>query len=322
MDAVNSTILKTTIEAIPILNEENFSSWRTRITALFKLGGVKDQMIAGSPALEEDDNTILCAIIIAKLSQTTHSNVVDSSNEDNAQLLWKAVLKRFISSEPSNRARVYNQFASITFDPSNIEKFLTEVRSILVKMQDVGISLPEDIITYELLRRLPSNLEKIKQGITHSKNGEDITPKALLDHLEIHLNESKISSTSKNDLTGTTMFTKEDPRCSPGQHNPFNSTHTRENCWKLYPEKKKAFMKKNLESQVSSFSTFSSNHLSVFVLDSGSSSHMVSDRDLFITLDETQVGMINTSCGPNTLKIEGKGSIVLSYQNNRFNFVT
>ncbi|KAA1070503.1 hypothetical protein PGT21_013757 [Puccinia graminis f. sp. tritici] len=41
MDAVNPTILKTTIEAIPVLTEENFSSWKTRITALFKLGGVE-----------------------------------------------------------------------------------------------------------------------------------------------------------------------------------------------------------------------------------------------------------------------------------------
>jgi hypothetical protein len=28
MDAVNATILKTTIEAIPVLTEENFSTWK------------------------------------------------------------------------------------------------------------------------------------------------------------------------------------------------------------------------------------------------------------------------------------------------------
>ena len=113
METINSTILKTTIEAIPVLTEENFSSWRTRITALFKLGGVKDSMLNGEPALEDNDNTILCAILLAKLSASTHSNVVNSGNEDNAQELWKSILKRFISSEPSNRARVYNGFANI-----------------------------------------------------------------------------------------------------------------------------------------------------------------------------------------------------------------
>jgi hypothetical protein len=54
-------------------------------------------MIAGEPELDDDDNTMLCAIIIAKISPLTHSNVVNTTNEVNAQLLWKAILKRFIS---------------------------------------------------------------------------------------------------------------------------------------------------------------------------------------------------------------------------------
>lgn len=163
MDAINPTILKTTIEAIPMLTKENFSSWRTRITALFKLGGIKDQMLDGIPSLEEDDNTTICAVILSKLSTTTQCNVVTSDNEDNTQLLWKAILKRFMSSEPSNRARVYNQFANIKFDISNIEKFVTEVRGAITKMEDVGIKFDEDIMTYDLIRRLPSSLDNIKQ---------------------------------------------------------------------------------------------------------------------------------------------------------------
>jgi hypothetical protein len=51
--------LKTTIDAILVLTEENFYTWRTRITALFKLGGLKDQILDGEPALAENDNTIL-----------------------------------------------------------------------------------------------------------------------------------------------------------------------------------------------------------------------------------------------------------------------
>jgi len=229
MDAINPTILKTTIEAIPVLTEENFSSWKTRITALFKLGGLKDQILDGEPALDDGDNTILCAIILAKLSAITHSNVVTSINEDDAIALWKAIMKRFMSTEPSNRARVYNQFASISFDSSNIEKFITEVRSTLVKMEDVGIKMEEDIVTYDLLRRLPSSLDNIKQAITHSKDAEDIKPDVLLDHLEIHLNELKVSGANKTEAV--TMFTKEDTRCIPGRHNPYSESHPKERCW-------------------------------------------------------------------------------------------
>ena len=79
-------------------------------------------------------------------------------------------------------------------------------------------------------------------------------------------------------------------------------------------------MKKKEGSNVSCFSTFSSNHLSVFILDSGSTSHMVSDKNLFINLDETKKGMINTSCGANSLKIEGKGSILMNYNHKSLVF--
>jgi hypothetical protein len=315
MDAFNPTILKMTIEAIPILNEENFSSWRTRISALFKLGGLKEQMTEGEPALADNDNTMLCAIIIAKISPATHCNVVDATNEVDAQLLWKAILNRFISSVPSNRACVYNAFANISFDISNIEKFITEVRSSLVKMEDVGITLPKDIITYDLLRRLPASLDNIKQTITHSRNGEDIKPKALLDHLEIHLNELKVSSSSNAESIATSMFTKEDPRCIPGHHNPFAKSHPKENCWKVYPEKRVEYLKKKEDSQVSSFSTFSLSQPSIFILDSGSTSHMISDRNLFTHLDERESGLINTSCSYSTLKIEGKGTVQLFFKN-------
>jgi hypothetical protein len=78
-------------------------------------------------------------------------------------------------------------------------------------MEDVGVILPEEILTYELLCCLPSSLDNIKQSITHSKNGEDIKPNTLIDHLEIHLNEQKVASASTSESIGTTMFTKEDP---------------------------------------------------------------------------------------------------------------
>lgn len=173
-------------------------------------------------------------------------------------------------------------------------------------MEDVGIEIPEDILTYELLRRVPKNLENIKQKITHSKNGKDINPKTLIKHLEIHINELKFSSGDKAVSIESAMFTKEDTRCKNGAHNPFSTTHQKEYCWMLFPEKRKAFLKRSQGSNVSSFSTYSSNHPKVFIIDSGSTSHMVSDVKLFIHLDKTKEGMINTSYGPKTLKIKGK----------------
>ena len=106
MGLINPAFLKMTIEAILVLTEENVSSWKTCICALFQLGGVKKQMLDGTPELEDDDNTILYATILAKLSALAHSKVVNSSNKSNAQVLWKSIMKRFMSPEPLNQARV------------------------------------------------------------------------------------------------------------------------------------------------------------------------------------------------------------------------
>jgi hypothetical protein len=160
-------------------------------------------------------------------------------------------------------------------------------------------------------------LDNIKQKINHSKDGEVINPKTLINHLEIHLNELKVTAGDKTKTMELAMLTKEDTRCKSGSHNPFSTSHMKENCWMIYPDKREAFLKQtqgSSNSNISSFSTFSSSHINIFILDSGSTSHMISDKNLFINLDKTKKGVINTSCGPNSLKIEGRGSVTLSYK--------
>ncbi|KNZ55106.1 hypothetical protein VP01_2766g1 [Puccinia sorghi] len=260
---INSTILKTTIKAVPILTEDNFSSWRTQITVLLKLGGLKDQMINGQPALcNKDDNKFLSAIILSKLSPHTQNNFV---NSENAHLLWKAILKGFISSEPSNRTRVFNQFTNITFDANG--------------------------------------------GQHHHLTSSQTTPEQLTTSSNL-----KVSNARKGEYIFATMYTNDDQRCFSGTHNPDLKTHTKDKFWAIYPKKCLAFLKKKEESQVISFSTFSCIHPSVFILDSGTSSHMVSEQKFFINLDKDKISLINTSCGLSTLQIKGKVSIKTKFK--------
>ncbi|KNZ63241.1 hypothetical protein VP01_1169g5 [Puccinia sorghi] len=216
-------------------------------------------MINRDPALEEDKNIILCAIILSKLSTNTHNNIVNSANKDNTQLLWKAILKCFISLEASNCAR----------------------RMLKSRSR-------KTLITYDFLKLLPSSLEKIKKHINHSQEESKIKPKNLPHHLKIHVNELKVSNTSRGESIAATMYTNKDKRCTSGTHNPNSKTHTKDKFWAIYPKKRAAFLKKREESQVSNFSNFSSLPTPVFILDSGSSSHMVSNCKFFTYLDVTK----------------------------------
>ncbi|KNZ44410.1 hypothetical protein VP01_9199g1, partial [Puccinia sorghi] len=155
----------------------------------------------------------------------------------------------------------------------------------------------------ETKERLPSSLDNIKQAITHSRNGDEIKPDVLHYHLEININEIKVS-TAVNNVETSAMFTKEDKCCIPGKHNPYSKSHTKDCCWFENPKPQPRFSprgghpnEKNGTSNFSSFSSFSSNYPTGFVLESGLTSHMVLDKNLFVSLDKTERGVINTSCG-------------------------
>ncbi|KNZ48817.1 hypothetical protein VP01_5395g3 [Puccinia sorghi] len=64
----------------------------------------------------------------------------------------------------------WNQFANISFDISNIEKLVKEVRTSIAKMQDFGMDVLKDIITYNLPKQLPevwkkSSNQSLTQGM-------------------------------------------------------------------------------------------------------------------------------------------------------------
>ena len=73
-----------TIEAIPVLTKEKFLSWQTRITAFFNLGGVKDKVYKGKPDLGDNENSMMIALLLAKISMATHNNVINSANKDDS----------------------------------------------------------------------------------------------------------------------------------------------------------------------------------------------------------------------------------------------
>lgn len=203
--------------------------------ALFNLAKLKDLMTTVDD-LSSEDNTILTSIIISKLSPSVHSNIITPENEENAKAIWQALLKHFISSKPANRARVFKSFSSIVFDESNIQLFITEVKSGLTRLLEIGINLPTDILAYMILDKLPSTpaMQSIHRSITHSAVESEITPDAVLDHLRIHLNKQRMSEKNDAGSSSLSLFTDASQKCKPRKHNTL-ANHPKHRCWMLYP---------------------------------------------------------------------------------------
>lgn len=313
MDKLEQTILKTAIEAIPLLTIDNYSLWKNRVENMLDLQELYDDLTGEKGSLTKSQDVQLRTILTSKLDSSIHANVIDHNNEKDARAIWKSISNYFASSEASNRARVFKELLRLKFSASDIPGFITSVRTILARFHEVGINIPVDISTYLILDKLPSSLDNVCERITHSD--KEINPELALEQLRVYYNDQQAiggGSGTKNDPIA--LLTDNSRKCKKGAHNPL-SGHSESNCWTLYPERRPAHLPKingsRTESTVSSFHSSPVQPSFQFILDSGSSAHMVSNPDLFCVLDRKKLGDVRTSSGDESLKIEGIGTIRL-----------
>lgn len=84
-DGFRQAMLKTALETIPQLNEENYSIWKDKMTALLKLRGVLAALNNTETPLGDSDNAELTMLLLSKMDSVTHQNVVTADNSESAQ---------------------------------------------------------------------------------------------------------------------------------------------------------------------------------------------------------------------------------------------
>jgi hypothetical protein len=156
MEKVNSTILKTEIEAIPLLTTDNYTLWKNRIDNMLDLQGLRDSLTTEEGKLSSNDDVQLRTIITSKLDSSVHSNVITHENQKSARLIWKSISAFFASTQPANRARVFNELLDLNFNVNDVQSFITTVRTINTQLFEIGIELPQELVAYILLKKTPN----------------------------------------------------------------------------------------------------------------------------------------------------------------------
>lgn len=87
----------------------------------------------------------------------------------------------FASSQTSNQAIIFNDLLYHHFKPDSIDLFITEMKNSLKKIIDLGMDLPNNILSYLILFKFPSCLQSLPQKIMHSN--KDVTVNLVLNHL-------------------------------------------------------------------------------------------------------------------------------------------
>ncbi|KAI7962507.1 hypothetical protein MJO28_000601 [Puccinia striiformis f. sp. tritici] len=349
-DGFRQAMLKTALETTPQLSEENYSIWKDKMTALLQLRGVlttlNDEQ-TDAAALADDVNAELILLFIAKIDSVTHNNVVTADNRNSARALWKAIKDRFASDESSNRARVFNEFLYVQFKEDALELFVTDIKVAIKKLVDIGIDLPQDILAYLILFKLPDTFQLLKRQIMHSD--KSLTVKFVCDHLVQFNNENQAevresSSTNQAALISTKnqrsnknnegqsgqsgAGSNRGKRCTTGFHNPKqDDNHSSDSCWHLHPDKAPEWWREaqakwqsnknvNYYTSLVTLWTNDGGSKTKIVLDSGASAHIFNDVQFFSNLELRDLDVIQTGKKDATLPIKGMGKVTLQWGNS------
>ncbi|KAI9611093.1 hypothetical protein H4Q26_008942 [Puccinia striiformis f. sp. tritici PST-130] len=142
MDRTNSVIFETLIKATLLLTDNNFSMWKSKILTIFEYLSVKKNVFTkGEGELSTEIELVLRMLLLAKLEKV-HDRVVNPSNEEDTLIIWQAIINEFASSEAANQERIWNEFSNMPFNDTEVLGFITRLRSMLIKMHEVGIVIP------------------------------------------------------------------------------------------------------------------------------------------------------------------------------------
>ncbi|POW04228.1 hypothetical protein PSTT_10533 [Puccinia striiformis] len=337
-DGFRQAMLKTALETTPQLAEENYSIWKDKMTALLQLRGVLKALDSEEPdviPLADDVNAELNLLFISKIDSVTHNNIVTADTRGSAKALWKAIKDRYTSAESSNRARVFNDFLYVKFKEDALEAFVTDIKVAIKKLVDVGIDLPQDILAYLILFKLPDSLQLLKRQIMHSD--KSLTVQFVCNHLTQYSNENKAEIRESSSSTQAALLSTRNQKSGRngergGQGNSGGNGPKRcESLSRLVlastPGQSTGLVARSpsevaseQECQLLSIPGHSLDQISdpkhKIVLDSGASVHIFNDTKFFDKLELGDRDVIRTGKEGATLPIKGVGRVILQWGNS------
>lgn len=151
--------LKTLIDSIPTLSNSNFSLWRSKIITILSLKGIAHWLNSVKPKkCPPETNLEIFGYILAKLDNQTYINCVKDHLLTNRIKLWKSINEYYASYQTSNCSRAFFNFLNLQFDPKRVKKFITNTRSCLLQILEIGIKMENNIVAYLLLYKFPPQL--------------------------------------------------------------------------------------------------------------------------------------------------------------------
>lgn len=238
------------VYSIPILSEDNYSTWLMSIEAYFTMKDL-DGILDGSELTPANPNLLasynkrckqIAGMLILKLSDRNRELLVNSVNKKDPALLWKSITSHYASTKARNQAQVFTKLFSLKCSEDDLGLFISSAKEILNELAAIGVKTDDSLIAFFLLYLLPDSMSNVKDLVIHgaSITNTSLTVDAVLKHLQNTISDKKICSSSAvvpSALSIRQNPTRDWPICSNGVHNS-QTAHSESNCWQLHQEKK------------------------------------------------------------------------------------
>ncbi|KAI7943587.1 hypothetical protein MJO28_011115 [Puccinia striiformis f. sp. tritici] len=159
---------------------------------LLKLRGVLKAL--NSPALNviplaDDVNAELNLLSISKIDSVTHNNMSWQTIEAQQKLPGGQSKINSLWMNHQMELKFVIKFLCVKFREDTLEVFVTDMRVAIKKLVKIGIDLPQDILAYLILFKLPDTLQLLKQQIMHFD--KSLTVQLVCNHLTQFSNKNK-----------------------------------------------------------------------------------------------------------------------------------
>ncbi|PLW11121.1 hypothetical protein PCASD_23835 [Puccinia coronata f. sp. avenae] len=302
--------LKDQLSILPtLIGDENYPMWSRRITAFLKHRELY-VTITTDPG-EAPGNSVRkklsesANILLTKISDKLYNRIITDDNDNNGFLIWTRIKDLYAKRTGLRLSRCLTQWHKLRYD-GNLTDYLDQVEACLATFDSISYVQEGSAICGVITSALSEDRSSLTDPILTNESLMN-DPVLLLTKLrDIAFNERVRKKPFTSDKSATALATNSKTRirggCRNKKHNPLVKSHTKENCWAIYPEKKQKYLANltttapapssstpSSQHQVPAFAAVATAHCHVTgtaslpaILDSGASHHMFNNLEFFL----------------------------------------
>lgn len=148
--------------------KKNYKSWVNNVKQWAASAGFSD-ILELKPENVTEDQKLRVALVKTKILSTIDSDLHDVLEFETPLELLNELEKRFDQPSFWDKAKLFDEFIKLKMKPNeDLEMFILKFDSKYEKLLDNGISLEDSVLSYQLLRCLPSFLNSTRKDILNN----------------------------------------------------------------------------------------------------------------------------------------------------------